>query len=56
MSDAKTISGKCKWFNSAKGFGFITPNDGQPDIFVHQTSIHSEGFRSLGEGEDVSCG
>ena len=38
-----------KWFNTQKGFGLITPDDGSEDIFVHQTSIHSEGFRSLRE-------
>jgi cold shock CspA family protein len=36
-----------------KGFGFITPADGSADVFVHQTSIHAQGFRSLAEGEDV---
>lgn len=47
------LQGTVKWFNSQKGFGFITPEDGGEDLFVHQTSIHAEGFRSLGEGEKV---
>lgn len=48
-----TSQGTVKWFNSEKGYGFITPADGSADLFVHQTSIHSEGFRSLDEGEEV---
>jgi len=42
-----------KWFNDAKGFGFITREGGRPDVFVHHTAIVSEGFRSLAEGDRV---
>ena len=45
--------GKVKWFNDAKGFGFIQADGIEKDIFVHHTSIKADGFRSLNEGEDV---
>jgi cold shock CspA family protein len=49
-------TGVVKWFNTEKGYGFIVPDDGSSDIFVHQTSINVEGFRSLADGESVEFG
>ena len=49
---ARTI-GTVMWFNDAKGFGFITPENGDKDCFVHHTAIKAEGFRSLSEGDRV---
>jgi CspA family cold shock protein len=45
--------GTVKWFNDAKGFGFITPENGDKDCFVHHTAIMADGFRSLSEGDRV---
>jgi len=46
-------TGTVKWFDDAKGFGFITPEDGAKDCFVHHTGITGEGFKSLAEGDKV---
>ena len=47
------MKGTVKWFNDQKGFGFITPEDGSKDLFVHHTSIQASGFKSLAEGQKV---
>jgi CspA family cold shock protein len=48
------LTGTVKWFNDAKGFGFIAPENGTEDVFVHYSAITSEGFRTLKEGQKVS--
>lgn len=47
-------TGTVKWFNEAKGFGFITPSDGGADVFVHFSAIQGSGFRTLVEGQAVT--
>jgi CspA family cold shock protein len=47
-------TGTVKWFSDEKGFGFITPEDGSQDVFVHHSSIVGDGYRSLDEGTKVS--
>ena len=48
------VTGTVKWFNDAKGYGFITPDDGSDDLFAHFSEIRTEGFRSLAENQKVS--
>ncbi len=47
-------NGKVKWFNNSKGYGFITPEDGSQDVFVHHSSIQGDGYKSLDEGQSVT--
>jgi len=47
------VTGTVKWFNDSKGYGFITPADGSPDVFVHFSTIEGGGFKSLTEGQTV---
>ncbi len=50
---SERIQGTVKWFNATKGFGFISRDNGAPDVFVHYSAIQSTGYRSLEEGQKV---
>ncbi len=53
-AENKLSQGTVKWFSDEKGYGFITPEDGSKDLFVHHSNILGEGFKSLSEGQKVS--
>ena len=54
QEESKLANGTVKWFSDEKGFGFITPEDGSKDLFVHHSNILGDGFKSLNDGQQVS--
>ena len=54
QEESKLATGTVKWFSDEKGFGFITPEDGSKDLFVHHSNILGDGFKSLNDGQQVS--
>jgi CspA family cold shock protein len=54
FKESQMATGTVKWFNDAKGFGFITPDEGGEDLFAHFSEIQAQGFKSLQEGQKVS--
>jgi len=53
LDEVEVPQGTVKWFNDSKGFGFITPDDGTKDLFVHHSAIEMGGFKTLAEGQKV---
>jgi CspA family cold shock protein len=51
--ESTMVTGVVKWFNNAKGYGFVTPDEGEQDIFVHFSAIEMDGYRTLKEGQRV---
>ncbi len=54
-TDGTTVTAKVKWFNPAKGFGFVAPTDGTPDAFLHVSVVHTAGHRTLRQGATILC-
>ena len=54
-SEITTITGTVKWFNSVKGFGFVSPSDGSGDVFLHLSCLRQAGFESVDEGASIVC-